>query len=103
MDGIDEATKRMLLDKLEEEVPASQSDRRAVLLSNLKVIQSYANDSSNFILGQLDAALTSTVRILAKASTVKPRVQSKYGATQSLVDGGLGRPCLCVDEGTAGR
>ena len=89
MGGIDEATKRMLLAKLEEEVPASQSERRAMLLSNLKVIQSYANDSSSTVnLHQLDVALTSTVRILAKASTVKPRVQSN--------DGAAGESCLCV-------
>ena len=88
MDGIDEATKRMLLAKLEEEVPASQSDRRLMVLSNLKVIQSYANDSSTITLHQLDAALTSTARILAKVSAAKPKVQGKGGATAN--------GCLCV-------
>ena len=88
MGGVAEATKKMLLAKLEEEVPAGQSGGRVRLLSNLKVTQSYAEDNSSTTLSQLDAALTSTVRILAKASTVKPKVQSNDGATDE--------GCLCV-------
>ena len=74
-----EATKRMLLAKLEEEVPASQSDRIVMLLSNLKVIQSYANDSSTITLSQLDAALTSTVLIL------KSHPPSNHGCRAKMV------------------
>ena len=82
MDGIDEATKRMLLAKLDEEVPAGQSERRSMLLSNLKVIQSYADDSSTITLHPPARCRPHLNRADSeKSSTVKPRVQGKDGAT----------------------
>mmetsp|Transcript_18299 Transcript_18299/g.36866 ORF Transcript_18299/g.36866 Transcript_18299/m.36866 type:complete len:299 (-) Transcript_18299:81-977(-) len=67
MDYMDEVTKRLILAELEEEVPTSKEKQRRMLLANLEVIKS----SDESTVDEIDAALSSTARILGKARCVQ--------------------------------
>jgi len=64
---MDEVTKRLILAELEEEVPTSKEKQRRMLLANLEVIKS----SDESTVDEIDAALSSTARILGKARCVQ--------------------------------